>query len=88
MHMWPRLKYLSRFYNQATSKAWRCRKFKEELKHDLKKIVAPVCINEFPTLVEKEKMIEKLEQHPTRVMRLHHSGSLSGSFGGRNIAHQ
>ena len=43
-----------------------------------------MCICEFPALREKAKMIERLEHHPSRVMRLHHNGS----SGGRNRAQQ
>lgn len=57
-----RFEYLARFYTQVTSKAWRCRKFEEGLKHGLKRIVAPMCIKEFSTLVEKVKMVETLEK--------------------------
>ncbi|XP_068490499.1 uncharacterized protein [Phaseolus vulgaris] len=52
-----RFEYLARFYTQATSEAWRCRKFEEGLKHELKKTIAPMCIREFPALVEKAKMV-------------------------------
>jgi len=39
-----RFKYLGRFYTQATSEAWKCRRYEEGLRHELKKIVAPMCI--------------------------------------------
>jgi len=50
-----RFEYLARFYTQATFKAWRCRKFEEGLKHELKKTITPMCIREFPVLVEKRR---------------------------------
>ncbi|XP_068483219.1 uncharacterized protein [Phaseolus vulgaris] len=73
-----RFEYLARFYTQATSEAWRCRKFEEGLKHELKKTIAPMCIREFPALVEKAKMVETLENGDSRVIRSHQGGSSSG----------
>jgi len=55
-----RFEYLARFYSQATFEAWRCMKFEEGLKHELKKTITPMCIREFPALVEKAKMVETL----------------------------
>jgi len=54
-----RFEYLGKFYTQAPSESWRCRKFEEGLEHELKKIVAPMCIREFPALVERVKLVEK-----------------------------
>jgi len=34
-----RFEYLARFYTQATSEAWKCRKFEEGLTHELKKVI-------------------------------------------------
>ncbi|KAK7331521.1 hypothetical protein VNO80_31198 [Phaseolus coccineus] len=73
-----RFEYLARFYTQATSEAWRCRKFEEGLKHELKKTIAPMCIREFHALVEKAKMVETLERGNSRVIRSHPGGSSSG----------
>jgi len=73
-----KFEYLTRFNTQATSEAWRCMKFEEGLKHELKKIVGPICIREFPALVEKAKMVETLEKGDSRVVKTHGSGSSSG----------
>jgi len=73
-----RFEYLARFYTQATFEAWRCRKFEEGLKHELKKTISPMCIREFHALVEKAKMMETLEKGDSRVMRSHPGGSSSG----------
>jgi len=73
-----RFEYLARFYTQAISEDWKCRKFEEGLRHGLKKVIAPLCIREFPTLIEKTKMIETLEKDDSRVMRSHGGGSISG----------
>nr|KYP36979.1 hypothetical protein KK1_041854 [Cajanus cajan] len=56
-----RFEHLARFYSQAVSEAWRCRKFAEGLRHELKKIIVPMSIEEFPSLVEKAKTVERLE---------------------------
>nr|KYP36336.1 hypothetical protein KK1_042558 [Cajanus cajan]KYP54216.1 hypothetical protein KK1_000391 [Cajanus cajan] len=34
-----RFEHLARFYSQAISEAWKCRKFAEDLKYELKKVV-------------------------------------------------
>nr|KYP38696.1 hypothetical protein KK1_040040 [Cajanus cajan] len=57
-----RFENLVRFYTQAISKGWKCRKFAEGLKHDFRRMVVPMSITEFPTLVEKAKVVECLER--------------------------
>nr|KYP61801.1 Transposon Ty3-G Gag-Pol polyprotein [Cajanus cajan] len=56
-----RFEHLARFYSQAISEAWKCRKFAECLKHELKRVVVPMAITEFLALVEKAKVVERLE---------------------------
>ncbi|XP_020218748.1 uncharacterized protein LOC109801980 [Cajanus cajan] len=56
-----KFKNLARFYSQAISEAWKCRKFVEGLKQELKRVVVPMAIIEFPALVEKAKVVERLE---------------------------
>nr|KYP38286.1 hypothetical protein KK1_040477 [Cajanus cajan] len=56
-----RFKHLACFYTQATSEAWKCRKFAEGLKYDLRRVVVPMAITEFPALVEKANVVERLE---------------------------
>nr|KYP49956.1 Transposon Ty3-G Gag-Pol polyprotein [Cajanus cajan] len=56
-----RFEHLARFYSQAISEAWKCRKFAEGLKYELKRVVVPMAITEFPALVEKAKVVEQLE---------------------------
>nr|KYP56039.1 hypothetical protein KK1_002267 [Cajanus cajan] len=63
-----RFEHLARFYSQAISKAWKCRKFAEGLKQELKRVVVPMAIIEFPALVEKAKVVERLEGS-NRVMK-------------------
>ncbi|XP_020225122.1 uncharacterized protein LOC109807007 [Cajanus cajan] len=49
------------FYSQGIAEAWKCWKFAEGLKYDLKRVVVPMAITEFPALVEKAKVVERLE---------------------------
>ncbi|XP_020219660.1 uncharacterized protein LOC109802655 [Cajanus cajan] len=56
-----RFENLTRFYTQAISEAWKCRKFAEGLKYDLRRAVVPMAITEFPALVEKANVVEQLE---------------------------
>nr|KYP54728.1 hypothetical protein KK1_000925 [Cajanus cajan] len=63
-----KFEHLARFYSQAISEAWKCRKFAEGLKYELKKVVVPMAIIEFPALVEKAKIVERLEGS-SRVIR-------------------
>nr|KYP42784.1 hypothetical protein KK1_035814 [Cajanus cajan] len=56
-----RFEHLARFYSQAISEAWKCRKFAEGLKYELKRVVVPMAITKFPALVEKAKVVERLE---------------------------
>jgi len=43
----------------------------------LKKVFAPLCIREFPALIEKVKMIENLKKDDNKVMRSYGGGSAS-----------
>ncbi|XP_020224147.1 uncharacterized protein LOC109806177 [Cajanus cajan] len=69
LHQWSlsifeyamRFKHLTHFYSQAISEVWRCRKFVEGLRHELKRVIVPMSIMEFLALVEKAKTIERLE---------------------------
>nr|KYP35888.1 hypothetical protein KK1_043031 [Cajanus cajan] len=65
-----RFEHLALFYTQAISKAWKCRKFAEGLKFDLRRVVVPMAITEFPALVEKAKVVEGLESvgKPTKTV--------------------
>ncbi|XP_020237964.1 uncharacterized protein LOC109817163 [Cajanus cajan] len=46
---------------RAIFEAWKCIKFVEVLKHELKRVVVFMAITEFPVLVEKAKVVERLE---------------------------
>nr|KYP32463.1 hypothetical protein KK1_046870 [Cajanus cajan] len=56
-----KFEHLARFYSQGIAEAWKCQKFVEGLKYDLKRVVVPMAITEFPALVEKAKVVERLE---------------------------
>nr|KYP55977.1 hypothetical protein KK1_002204 [Cajanus cajan] len=56
-----RFEHLARFYSQAISEVWKYRKFVEGLKHELKRVMVPMAIIEFPTLVKKTKVVEQLD---------------------------
>jgi len=56
-----RFKHLSSFYTQTMTEAWRCRKFEFGLKQELKEVVIPMSIRDFPALVEKAKVVESLK---------------------------
>ncbi|XP_020208253.1 uncharacterized protein LOC109793201 [Cajanus cajan] len=56
-----KFEHLARYYSQAITEAWRCRKFSEGLRYELKKTIVPMRIVEFPVLVEKEKIVERFE---------------------------
>ncbi|XP_020202621.1 uncharacterized protein LOC109788306 [Cajanus cajan] len=54
--------FMEKYYlESAISEAWKCIKFAEGLKYELKKVVVPMAITEFPALVEKAKIVERLE---------------------------
>nr|KYP37406.1 Retrovirus-related Pol polyprotein from transposon TNT 1-94 [Cajanus cajan] len=56
-----RFEHLAHFYSQAIFEAWKCRKFAEGLKQELKRVVVFMAITKFPALVEKAKVVERLE---------------------------
>lgn len=56
-----KFKHLGRFHTLKMAKDWQCRKFENGLRDDLKLMVAPLSIKEFPTLVEKVRVMEKLK---------------------------
>ncbi|XP_020225418.1 uncharacterized protein LOC109807308 [Cajanus cajan] len=57
-----RMVFMEKYFPESTiSEAWNCRKFAKGLKYELKKVVVPMAITEFPALVEKAKIVERLE---------------------------
>ncbi|XP_020209396.1 uncharacterized protein LOC109794359 [Cajanus cajan] len=55
-----RFEHLARFYSDYFG-SLEVQKFAEGLKYELKKVVVPMAITEFPALVEKAKIVEGLE---------------------------
>ena len=64
-----RFEYLARFYSQIITEEWRCRKFEGGMKHELRRLIVPLRVREFPILVEQAKSVEQLEMGPNRVSR-------------------
>ena len=56
-----RFKHLGRFHTLRMAEDWQCRKFENGLRGDLKLMVTPLSIKEFPALVEKARVMEKLK---------------------------
>ncbi|XP_027912338.1 uncharacterized protein LOC114171654 [Vigna unguiculata] len=56
-----KFKHLGRFHTLKMAEDWQCRKFENGLRGDLKLMVAPLSIKEFPALVEKAQVMEKLK---------------------------
>ena len=56
-----KFKHLGRFHTLKMAEDWQCRKFENGLRGDLKLMVAPLSIKEFPALVEKARVMEKLK---------------------------
>ena len=61
-----RFDYLARFYSQAVTKEWRCKKFEGGLKHKFPRFLMPLKIREFQIFVEQAKVVEQLEMGPNR----------------------
>ncbi|XP_047164009.1 uncharacterized protein LOC124833544, partial [Vigna umbellata] len=70
-----RFEYLARFYTQNMSEDWKCRRFKQGLRHHLLKALVHLKINEFSELVEQATIVERLDESG-RVMR-NQKGSFS-----------
>jgi len=56
-----KFKHLGRFHTLRMDEEWQCRKIENGLSGDLKLMIAPLSIKEFPTLVEKARVMEKLK---------------------------
>ena len=73
-------KHLGRFHTLRMAEDWQCRKFENGLRGDLKLMVAPLSIKEFPALVEKARVMEKLKAEVEAQQRLQQKvGGPSGS---------
>ncbi|XP_027903529.1 uncharacterized protein LOC114163409 [Vigna unguiculata] len=56
-----KFKHLARFHTLRMDEEWQCIKFENGLRGDLKLMITPLSIKEFPALVEKARVIEKLK---------------------------
>ena len=56
-----RFKHLSRCYTLPLDEEWRCRKFENGLRGDIRLMVAPLSIKDFAALVEKAQVMEKMK---------------------------
>ena len=56
-----KFKHLSRFYTLPLDEEWRCRKFENGLRGDIRLMVTPLSIKDFAALVEKARVMEKMK---------------------------
>jgi len=56
-----KFKHLSRLYTMPLDEEWRCRKFENDIRGDLRLMVAPLSIKDFAALVEKARVMEKMK---------------------------
>jgi len=57
-----KFKHLNCFYTLPLDEEWRCHKFENGLRGDICLMVAPLSIKDFATLVEKDKVMEKMKR--------------------------
>jgi len=57
-----RFKHLSHFYTLPLDEEWRCCKFENGLRGDIRLMVAPLSIKDFAALVEKARVMEKMKR--------------------------
>jgi len=57
-----RFKHLSCFYTLPLDEEWRCKKFENGLRSDIRLMVAPLSIKDFVALVEKARVMEKMKR--------------------------
>jgi len=56
-----KFKHLNRFYTLPLDEEWRCRKFENGLRGDIRLMVAPLSIKDFAALVKKIRVMEKMK---------------------------
>jgi len=56
-----KFKHLNRFYTLPLDKEWRCHKFENDLRGDIRLMVAPLSIKDFAALVEKARVTKKMK---------------------------
>jgi len=76
-----KFKHLSRFYTMPLDEEWRCRKFENDLRGDIRLMVALLSIKDFVALVEKARVMEKMKVE-VEVERPHQQ-RVGGPFGSK-----
>jgi len=56
-----RFKHLGRFYTMPLDEEWRCRKFENGLRGDIRLMVAALSIKDFAALVERARVMERMK---------------------------
>jgi len=56
-----RFKHLGHFYTMPLDEEWRCRKFENGLREDIKLMVAPLSIKDFASLVMRARVMERMK---------------------------
>lgn len=64
-----RFKHLGHCYTMTLDEEWRCRKFENNLRGDIRVMVAPLSIKDFAALMKKARVMEMIKveveaQHP------------------------
>jgi len=57
-----KFKHLNCFYTLPFNEEWRCRKFENGLRGDIRLMMAPLSIKDFVALVEKARVMEKMKR--------------------------
>lgn len=56
------LSKFSRYFQLQPNEEWKCRKFEESLWYEIREVVVPLEIREFPTLLNKCRMVEDIKK--------------------------
>ncbi|XP_027357502.1 uncharacterized protein LOC113866903 [Abrus precatorius] len=75
---------LYRFYSHPTSEEWRCQRFSDGLRTDIKRILIPLRITEFADLVDQATIIESLNAKDVGGVRKAPSSRAASSYGNGN----
>ena len=76
-----RFKHLGRFYTMPLDEDWRCKKFENGPRGDIKLMVAPLSIKDFVALVERARVMERMkaEVEAQQVQQQQRANGSSGS---------
>jgi len=77
-----RFKHLGCFYTMPLDEEWRCRKFKNGLRGDIKLMVAPLSIKDFAALVERARVMKWMKVE-VEAQQSQQQQKVSGSSGSR-----